>query len=83
MKGVPSLRPKLIRAADDQVIERSLLELLVDGTGRAAQVIEHLPLDPTLVTRLRPAALLVPAVHIVAKHSGMPRAVHAHLRESA
>ena len=52
-------------AADQQLVERRALEAAEELLGRVLHVVVGLPLDAALVTSLEPAALVVPAVHVV------------------
>ena len=56
---------ELLRRADDKVVERAPLEAREQRGERVREVVELLLLDPALVARLRPAALVVLAVDVV------------------
>src|SRR5262249_7058362 len=59
------LAAHLVRRADDESLHEALLEDPEELVGGVLQVVLGLLLDPALVSRLRPAALVVPAVDVV------------------
>jgi hypothetical protein len=59
------LHDRLLRAAEQDAVERRALEAAEGHLGRALEVPAHLLVHAALVARLRPAALVVAAVHLV------------------
>ena len=67
----------LARPADDQPLERLALEVAQQRVAGVLQVVVLLLLDAALVARLRPAALVVLAGHVVVDPLDLAKAVGA------